>query len=766
MGRLSALMAVVAGVIAVAGMPAAAATWVSYGPGPPIVQTVAFDPTQPGVAYAGTAGGHLLRSRDGGATWQFLAAFGDYSIRDIAARGQRLLIGTEGNVRRSLDGGATWQRAGAMHGLRGYDVRAVAIDPHAPDVMLAGTRDGLFRSGNAGGHWYYVPTTTGTVIEDILFDPSQPGVTYVATNQGVSRSQDHGVEFAAYNQGPGAANIVYALALADTTLYAAGSSGAMRTPTGPPPATWSKVNDGFTLEGFPYTPNLQEIVVTGARLLAIDPGTMYASELDPVNWSDVARPVAFLYALAADQLSPMRVLAVGDGIARSLDGGVTWQRVDRGILGLGVERVVPTSARSALLVSYTGLLRTDDLGASFSATNSGMTGFLVGMPAVAPDDPSHVLMFTTDSLFGSTDGGRTWTPRSYGGYNFSGRIAFAPSDPSIVYAAGFDLGGGAVKRSADGGHTWDDAGSAEADFQFANGITVDPADPNRVYLATDVGVRLTSDGGQRWAAAGDLPAGDAAGVAIDPRAPANVYAIAGGALWRSTDRGVRWKVLPAPPAGAVSDVVLDPLDPATLYVATSDGVFRSADRGASWQPFSDGLPSRRVNDLAFDRERLALYAATEGGLAVLAFPAPLPPPPPPPPPPSPRALPAVARRITVNRRGVARVTLSCPARATGGCAGTLRLTRTVKVAVKRRGARGRARTRTRQVVLASRRFSLRGGERRTLSVKLRGVRVRAGARVRATARLAATGFRARAVGVTLVGPKARARRPARRGAAR
>lgn len=760
------------------GAPAAgAATWVSHGPSPAQVSAVGLDPTQPGVVYVGTGGGDVLRSADGGTTWQPTGPTGDHPIAGIAVRGQVVLVASAGptfsgvgGILRSFDGGASWSSAGSAQGIRNSDVGPVAIDPFDPSVMLLGTNGGFFRSANAGGIWNEVAVPSGVQISDIVFDPTQVGVVYVATsNRGASRSDNHGVSFAEYNQGSRTVASMSALALTGGTLFGGGFGGVMRTPAGIPPATWSDASNG--LSGAP--PFVGDITAGGAGLLATTDQGIVRSGLPSVNWSASPSPGFAAGIVDADPTLPTRIYAAGDGLARSLDGGGTWQRIDGAISGLGTIAVTATVARSALVMARTGLQRTDDLGASFTGSTAGMLGFVLEKPpAVTPGDPARVFAFTSSGLFGSTDAGRTWTPRNYGNTNTDGVIAVAPSNPQVLYAAGFSGAIGIVKRSVDGGASWNNANSAEASFTFASAIAVDLADANRAYLSTSSGLRRTTDGGQHWApVAGGLPAGGTGRLAIDPATPGTAYVVASGALWRSVD-GVAWQPLAALPAGTPRDVLVDPQRSATLYAATDQGVFRSLDAGASWQPFSDGLPNRRVNGLAIDRGHLALYAATDGGLAVAAL-APAGGAGPRARPPVARrvrGLPRIGRRILVNRRNVARVRLVCPRTATAGCAGTLRLTKKARPAAHRRAGRGRgARARgrgnrrvrrARPVLLGRRRFTLAPGERRTLRVQLRRLRLRRGARLRIDARLA-VGAQRRTVTVVLVKeqPRRQVRRP-------
>src|SRR5712692_717408 len=104
--------------------PARGATWSSAGPTPAAVTALGLDPAQPSTLYAGTAGGAVFRSADGGATWQRTPPTGDFLIRGIAVNGSAVLASSDsgsnggvGGVYRSLDGGGSWSFAGAAAGI-------------------------------------------------------------------------------------------------------------------------------------------------------------------------------------------------------------------------------------------------------------------------------------------------------------------------------------------------------------------------------------------------------------------------------------------------------------------------------------------------------------------------------------------------------------------------------------------------------------------------------------------------------------------------
>lgn len=613
--RRLALLIVLAAVTAASATGAYAATWVSNGPGPPQISSFGFDRTQSDVVYAGTAGGWVLRSTDGGSTWSRTAPTGDDSIYGIAAHGGRVIVTRRTGILRSADGGATWEAEGVAQGITG-PIR-VAIDPTTPDVVLLGTDTGLLRSTNAGASWNAVTLPLGTSVGDIVFDPAVPGAVYVANNTGAVISSNHGASFTAYNQGLGSI-LDSELELDGATLYAGGFNAAIRTPTGGA-AAWTDASNGLG----PTTYFLSSLTATGSRILALRDLALMATGTGFISWAPIAGPGFNVGTLAADPSQRTRVLAGGAGLGRSLDGGQTWDRVDGGLSGLAVQAVVALASRSALVVSETGTQRTDDLGASFARSSAGLTNVINGRPAVDPSDPSRVFAFTFDGLFGSTDAGRTWTPRAYGSSNSDGLIAVAPSDGRRLYAAGFTGAIGLVKRSVDGGQTWSDANSygapGSASFNFGDGLAVDRADPQVAYLSTDSGLRTTQDGGDHWSTVGGLPTTGMGPVTADPSATGVAYVIADARVWRTGDRGASWNALAAVPSGAPADVLVDPRSSSTLYVATDAGVFRSLDTGATWSAFSDGLPNSHVHELAIDRDHLAMYAATDAGLGVASL---------------------------------------------------------------------------------------------------------------------------------------------------
>jgi photosystem II stability/assembly factor-like uncharacterized protein len=93
--------------------------------------------------FAGTEGGGVFRSGDGGASWSAVnAGLANRSVQALAlspsyATDRTLFAGTLGGVGKSTDGGASWS---AMNdGLGSLFVQSLALTPTSPRTIFAGT---------------------------------------------------------------------------------------------------------------------------------------------------------------------------------------------------------------------------------------------------------------------------------------------------------------------------------------------------------------------------------------------------------------------------------------------------------------------------------------------------------------------------------------------------------------------------------------------------------------------------------------------------
>jgi photosystem II stability/assembly factor-like uncharacterized protein len=201
----------------------------------------------------------------------------------------------------------------------------------------------------------------------------------------------------------------------------------------------------------------------------------------------------------------------------------------------------------------------------------------------------------------------------------SARALWIAGTMSLVLAAGVGLvvwlaGGG------DGGQT---AGSSftRAEASLPNtpdyhSLLVSPADPQRIWLGTHVGLHESTDGGRSWTEVG-LDGQDAMNLARIKRS-ATVWVAGHNVLAKSTDGGASWTdVQPQGlPSLDVHGFAADPRDPRRLWAAVAgQGLFRSTDSGRTFS-----LASQRVGPgvmaLAVNPAGQVLAGEMEQGLMV------------------------------------------------------------------------------------------------------------------------------------------------------
>ncbi len=188
---------------------------------------------------------------------------------------------------------------------------------------------------------------------------------------------------------------------------------------------------------------------------------------------------------------------------------------------------------------------------------------------------------------------------------------------------------GGVYRSRDLGASWlaIDVGLF---LRSAIALAVDPADPARLLLGTDIGLLETRNGGRQWLRAADGPSqGPVTAVAFARRGGLAVAADPGG-VHRLGEAG--WQPARAPAAALPVRALLAGAAPGRFYLLGRARLFRSEDGGRSFARVADDLPStariQSVALLARPEERLLavidgrLHTSDDGGRRWVARPTP------------------------------------------------------------------------------------------------------------------------------------------------
>ena len=236
------------------------------------------------------------------------------------------------------------------------EVRVIAIHPLQPEVVFAGTQDGVYRSGSRGNHWRRLDLpVAGSTVWSVLFRPHRPNVMYVGMAPAqVFRTGDAGDtwEPLPLPLGPDAFTMSFdsrVIAIAtdpsnpDEMYAGLEVGGVIRTLDGG--KTWEPINHGLS-EG-----SEDRLDLHGVQVSAAQPGTVYISTREGMfrgpergeRWESIPlnrfSPITYTRDLLLSPSHPNTIYvslgraARGDvgALFRSRDLGDTWERVDHGV---------------------------------------------------------------------------------------------------------------------------------------------------------------------------------------------------------------------------------------------------------------------------------------------------------------------------------------------------------------------------------------------------------------------------------------------------
>ncbi len=113
-----------------------------------------------------------------------------------------ILVATVGQgIMRSPNGGESWMRAGIDQGMHSDAiVRCLSTGPDSPELILAGSDKGLYRSEDAGRTWKLLDTPlSGYSVWNLAVDTENPEVIYAGTGTptpaALFRSEDRGISW-------------------------------------------------------------------------------------------------------------------------------------------------------------------------------------------------------------------------------------------------------------------------------------------------------------------------------------------------------------------------------------------------------------------------------------------------------------------------------------------------------------------------------------------------------------------------------------------
>ena len=307
----------------------------------------------------GTVGQGILRSADGGETWQRVnidqGMHSDALVRCLANDRRDPSVvhaGTDKGLYKSDDAGRTWRLLDCA--LSGYCVWALAADPEEPNIMYAGTGTptpaAIFRSTDAGVTWERRPVeiaetcaNVGTPrVTGIAIDPTDRRSVWVGLEvDGVRHSSDGGDTWAAVDGGIPNLDVhnVAVSAGPPKTVFVVVNNDVLTSTDDGASGTSIGVRESFPLgypRGITVQPgNPETVMLTLGDTTPGSTGTVMRSKDTGNTWQSVSLPVEPNTAMRVVNIQPFDPQVVFAGsrygyLYRSDDGGGAWTKLRRG----------------------------------------------------------------------------------------------------------------------------------------------------------------------------------------------------------------------------------------------------------------------------------------------------------------------------------------------------------------------------------------------------------------------------------------------------
>ena len=494
-----------------------------------------------------------------------------------------------------------WRNIGPHRGGR---TRAVAGVPSQPNVFyMAPVNGGVFKSTDYGRTWQPIfddqPTAS---VGAIAVAPANPNVVYAGSGEGLHRPD--------LSVGDG---IYKSVDAGKTWTHLGLRDGQQIAQLAVDPKNADRLF--VAVAGHPYGPNEERGVFR-----SVDGGKTFEKVLyrnENVGASDVqidpSDPAIVYTALWDSREGPWENgIFNGDkgGIFKSADGGKTWRQLTKGLPGNIVQAniaIAPSSPKSLFAAVRTKtiakLYRSDDGGETWSGTTDDpRPGLGIGggdLPVVRFDPKNPQIVYSASVVcWKSTDGGKTWDGwRGAPGGDDYQNIWINPNNPDVILL-GSDQG---AIVTVNGGATWS-SWYNQSTAQLYH-VSADNAFPYRLYSGQQESgsVGITSRGNDGEITFRDwqpVAAEEYGYVVADPLDP---DIIIGGKLTRFDRRtGQAQAILPVPVPTEdfrmlrTEPVVFSPIDPHLLFFA-GNTVWKTRDQGDHWEKISEDLSRPRYD---------------------------------------------------------------------------------------------------------------------------------------------------------------------------
>ena len=555
--------------------------------------------------YSG--GGGVYRSDDAGHTWNIIGLPKE-TVRALAQSPTHpdvFLAGSLTGVYRSLDSGTSWTRITPEHhdDLRNFD--SVAFDPHSDDIIYAGTYHLPWKTSNGGKDWF--PIKTGMIddsdVMTIIVDPNNPDNVHATACSGIYHSVNGAQTWTKYQGIPFAfrrTQLIRQDPRNPQVLYAGTTSGLWKTTN---EKDFKRITPGdWVINAIIIDPKNPDRLILGTEREGVqiseNGGATFTS-------SNVGFHHQHILDVAMDKDNAARALVVltfdSDAFLVTKDGGTSWAPLGPGLKRTDLRHVyaAPTGWWASLTTG--GWMKYDE------TTNKWVkAGLFVPEPVAAP----AAAPATTKSKTGTKTAAARPAPKAK--TPVPQLTAFLVNDMAFGSDAWYAATAGGVLVSKDAGKTWKSVAKDEFVKQPAQSLEIS-ADSAQVWAVSQKNLLYTADNGATWSAK-ELSFAAAGNLKLHRLDDANLYLTSNMGLYASHDAGRSWN------RADVRELQFQDVagnGNAMVLSLQKHGLLVSFDSGKSWQRLNDPLADSYFPVVRLRRNGgLVAASATEGLLSL------------------------------------------------------------------------------------------------------------------------------------------------------
>jgi len=509
-----------------------------------------------------------------------------------------------GGIWKSTDAGASWTNL--FDDFPQIGVSGIAIDPNNSNIIYIATGDddaadsysvGVFKSIDGGGSWLETGlnpsnSNVNTLMNEIIIDPSNTDILWVATNTGLYKSTDAGDTWEVRQAGfiadlklkPGDPNTVYAVA----GRYVSGSGNQV---------TFYKTTNGldFTALDSPVLPTNSGRALLGVS--AADPEVLYvlsantggnnftyqglykstdsgATFTESPNTTNIMESSQAWFDMALE-VSPTDANELYMGclnVWKSINGGNSFTRLNQWFVNDNAYTHADIHAirvfnDQVFVCSDGGIYMSQNGGSSFTDyTNNAAVGQFYRL-SVSPGDGTKMIGGLQDN------GGQILQNGQWNNYHGGDGMdnVIDPNNDNLVY--GFTQFGGSLNVSSNSGQSVGFVGPPRDDQNDPiQGNWITPlaiSGTGDVYSGFDAVYKLVGNAWEKWS--NDFGDGNIDDIEVDPNNPDIIYAVEGDFVYRSNDGGANFSAFYRADAD-ISDMAINTTDGSFIYLVTSSRV--------------------------------------------------------------------------------------------------------------------------------------------------------------------------------------------------